>query len=246
MIVGSLLVLVGAAGLLVTGLMNRSNMFLVGSIVASVIAGVGLYLGARSAGRDGEEEEDEAEAAEYEEPRGRSGGRRIPERRQVREPAYAGGDRYADLNDDVDDVDRGESIERFDRSDRLDRLEALERERDREREALEHEEHETPVRRTAAPVDAGGDDGDADDELADEPGPMSITRIDRTRLSGLTVPVQVVDGRPRYHLAGCVHLLGKEDEPLAVNEAVELGFTPCGLCEPTADVLADLSVRSGH
>lgn len=240
MIVGSLLILVAAAGLLVTGLMNHNDMFLVGSIVASVIAGVGLYLGARSAGRD-RDEDDEAESGDYED-LGRSGSRRVPERRQVREPAYAGRNRYADLSDDVDDVDGGESFERFDRSDRLDRLEALEREAREEREA--------PARRVAAPQVAAeapvDDEPDSDEELADEPGPMSITRIDRTRLAGLTVPVQVVDGRPRYHLAGCVHLLGKEDEPLAVNEAVELGFTPCGLCEPTADVLADLSVRSGH
>lgn len=238
MIVGSLLILVAAAGLLVTGLMNRNDIFLVGSIVASVIAGVGLYLGARSSGRDDEAEEED-EAGEYQDLGGR-GSRRVPERRQVREPAYAGRERYGDSGDDVDDVAAGESFERFDRSDRLDRLEALQREA--------REEREVSARQAAAPAveEPAADEADVDEELADEPAPMSITRIDRTRLAGLTVPVQVVDGRPRYHLAGCVHLLGKEDESLAVNEAVELGFTPCGLCEPTADVLADLSVRSGH
>ena len=33
----------------------------------------------------------------------------------------------------------------------------------------------------------------------------------------------MIDGRPRYHLTGCVHLLGRRTEPLPVSEAVELG-----------------------
>jgi hypothetical protein len=48
----------------------------------------------------------------------------------------------------------------------------------------------------------------------------------------------VIDGRPRYHLPGCVHLLGREHESLPVGEAVELGFSPCGLCEPDSTLLA--------
>ncbi|MEV0648677.1 hypothetical protein AB0I28_25800 [Phytomonospora sp. NPDC050363] len=245
MIVGSLLILVAAAGLLVTGLMNHNDLFLVGSIAASVIAGIGLYLGARSAGRD--EDAEEHAAGDFEDLAGGTGSRE--ERRTLREPAYARRERFDDRAADLDEIGGGDREGRFDRSDRLDRLEQL------EREARVESRPETPppARRVAAPTAAVAEsssgepeDAELDEDLADEPGPMSITRIDRTRLSGLTVPVQVVDGRPRYHLAGCVHLLGKEDEPLAVNEAVELGFTPCGLCEPTADVLADLSVRSGR
>ena len=55
----------------------------------------------------------------------------------------------------------------------------------------------------------------------------------------MSAAVLVIDGRPRYHLPGCVHLLGREGEPLPVSEAVELGFTPCSLCEPDSALLAE-------
>ena len=51
----------------------------------------------------------------------------------------------------------------------------------------------------------------------------------------------VIDGRPRYHLAGCLHLLGRTVERLPAIEAVELGFTPCGQCEPVTGLLAERS-----
>ena len=59
------------------------------------------------------------------------------------------------------------------------------------------------------------------------------------RVAQMSVEVLVIDGRPRYHLPGCVHLLGRQHEPLPVSEAVELGFTPCGLCEPDSALLAE-------
>lgn len=48
--------------------------------------------------------------------------------------------------------------------------------------------------------------------------------------------VVVVDERPRYHLEGCPFLPGRPVIPLPVREAVELGFTPCGWCEPNRKV----------
>jgi hypothetical protein len=51
--------------------------------------------------------------------------------------------------------------------------------------------------------------------------------------------VRVIDGRPRYHLSGCPHLRGRHPLPMPVREAVELGFTPCGRCEPNTALLAD-------
>ena len=51
----------------------------------------------------------------------------------------------------------------------------------------------------------------------------------------------MVDGRPRYHLTDCPHLRGRPSEPLPVSEAVELGFTPCGRCEPDDALLADIA-----
>lgn len=45
--------------------------------------------------------------------------------------------------------------------------------------------------------------------------------------------VMVVSGRPRYHRDGCRFLAGRADaEPISVEEAREVGFTPCGVCRP--------------
>lgn len=78
-----------------------------------------------------------------------------------------------------------------------------------------------------------------DADPPDEPAPQVVSAADAARVAQMTAEVLVVDGRPRYHLPGCVHLLGREYEPLPVGEAIELGFTPCGLCEPDSALLAD-------
>jgi hypothetical protein len=78
-----------------------------------------------------------------------------------------------------------------------------------------------------------------DDEPEDEPSVQIVSPSMAARVAGLITDVLVVDGRPRYHVAGCVHLMGRESEPLPVNEAIELGFTPCGMCEPDSRLLAE-------
>lgn len=80
-----------------------------------------------------------------------------------------------------------------------------------------------------------------DDEVdpPDEPAPQQVSAADAARVGRMHTEVLVVDGRPRYHLPGCVHLLGRESEPLPVGEAVGIGFTPCSLCEPDSALLAD-------
>jgi hypothetical protein len=35
--------------------------------------------------------------------------------------------------------------------------------------------------------------------------------------------------------------MGRESEPLPIAEAIELGFTPCALCEPDTNLLAEAS-----
>jgi hypothetical protein len=80
---------------------------------------------------------------------------------------------------------------------------------------------------------------DLDDDPPDEPSAQIVSAANAARVAMLTSDVLVVDGRPRYHVTGCVHLLGREGEPLPVGEAVELGFTPCGLCEPDSALLAE-------
>ncbi|GGK70651.1 hypothetical protein [Mangrovihabitans endophyticus] len=66
----------------------------------------------------------------------------------------------------------------------------------------------------------------------DEPSPQVVQPNDAVRVARMDAEVLVVDGRPRYHVAGCPHLDGRAGEPLPAAEAVELGFSPCGLCRP--------------
>ncbi|MGH3854475.1 MAG: hypothetical protein ACRDR6_13470 [Pseudonocardiaceae bacterium] len=49
---------------------------------------------------------------------------------------------------------------------------------------------------------------------------------------GLTSEVLVIDQHPRYHLESCPLADPASAERLAVSEARELGFTPCGRCRP--------------
>jgi hypothetical protein len=78
-----------------------------------------------------------------------------------------------------------------------------------------------------------------DEDPPDEPEEQQVTAADAARVARMSAEVLVVDGRPRYHVPGCVHLLGRPIEPLPVNEALELGFSPCALCEPDSALLAD-------
>ncbi|GIJ25299.1 hypothetical protein Vqi01_04610 [Micromonospora qiuiae] len=77
----------------------------------------------------------------------------------------------------------------------------------------------------------------------DEPAAQEITPDEVAQLASLPDEVQVVDGRPRYHLAECPHLVGREHEPLPVAEAVELGFTPCAHCTPGTTLLSRSGLR---
>ncbi len=79
---------------------------------------------------------------------------------------------------------------------------------------------------------------DPDEDPLDEPPAQLIPPGEAAMVAGLETDVMVVDGRPRYHLVTCAHLRGREIEALPVSEAVELGFTPCSLCEPDTALLA--------
>jgi hypothetical protein len=81
------------------------------------------------------------------------------------------------------------------------------------------------------------DEPDADDP-DDEPLPQAVQPADAVRVARMDAEVLVVDGRPRYHLADCSHLVGRLTEPIPVTEAVELGFSPCGLCRPVDRLVA--------
>lgn len=79
-------------------------------------------------------------------------------------------------------------------------------------------------------VDAEAADGD---EISAD-FPLEKADADFEGRSGATnADVLVISGRPRYHVGGCAYVEGNDDsEPLEINEARELGFTPCGACRP--------------
>nr|WP_307872644.1 hypothetical protein [Actinoplanes ovalisporus] len=82
-----------------------------------------------------------------------------------------------------------------------------------------------------------------DDDPEDEPLPQAVQPTDAVRVARLDAEVLVVDGRPRYHVAECPSLVGRLAEPVPVSEAVELGFSPCGLCRPVDRLVAAASRR---
>ncbi|MFI5933423.1 hypothetical protein [Actinoplanes sp. NPDC051494] len=77
----------------------------------------------------------------------------------------------------------------------------------------------------------------------DEPLPQAVRPSDAVRIARMDAEVMVVDGRPRYHMADCPHLTGRSTEALPVAEAVELGFSPCGLCRPVDRLVAAAARR---
>lgn len=90
-----------------------------------------------------------------------------------------------------------------------------------------------------APSRLGQTTGEPDEDPPDEPAIQTVSPSAAARVAMLTSDVLVVDGRPRYHVPDCDHLRGRVSEPLPVSEAVELGFTPCALCEPDSALLAE-------
>jgi len=70
-----------------------------------------------------------------------------------------------------------------------------------------------------------------------DPAEEIVGEGDAARVAALDAEVMVVDGRIRYHLPSCPHLVGQEAEPVPVAEAVESGFTPCDECRPASALL---------
>jgi hypothetical protein len=215
-IAASLVLILGAVALLVLGLVNGSSGLLVGSIGTSLLAAVALVVGVRrSASARSLTEHEEAEQFDGDEDDWtyRSAQRAEPARAAV--PAR-GPERSTGWADEA--AREREPIERA----------ALER---------------TALVEISVPSQALREDEPEgyteDEDPPDEPVAQRVTASDAARVARMTTDVLVIDGRPRYHVAGCVHLLGRPFEPLPVGEAVELGFTPCGLCEPDSALLAD-------
>jgi hypothetical protein len=219
-IVGSLLLIVVAVGLLGAGVLQGANALLVASIVASLLAAVALIVGgrqaaaARAAARSGSRTRTASGSARVEE-RADTASRRALEREPV--GAGVGGSTYGG---------------RYGRT--SDETSMMEPVRDEPYPPSIPQQQDSGY----APYDDVDEDDDDFDEPDDEPAPQQTSPGDAARIAVLNADVYVVDGRPRYHLRGCVHLMGRESEPLPVSEAAELGFSPCGVCEPDSSLLA--------
>jgi hypothetical protein len=75
-------------------------------------------------------------------------------------------------------------------------------------------------------------------EEAGEPGEEPTDAADLLIVADMRTEVRVVDEHPRYHLPTCTYLRDKPTIPLPVDEARQLGFTPCVRCGPDAVLAA--------
>ncbi|ADD43655.1 hypothetical protein [Stackebrandtia nassauensis] len=203
MIVGSLLLLLTGVVLLVMGLVRGDDTYLVGTIIASLLAAVCLYGASR-----------------------RTKSRRAAaSRTRARRPARS---------------DEAETDSRL--RGRADDTAVVPRSRD-----------DAPVAESGpdeadTPAESGGRptvDMDVETEAvpSDEPAEVPMSSVEAAALMRMDAEVMVVDGRPRFHLGGCVHLVGRDAEPLPAYEAVELGFGACALCRPAQSLLREPTRR---
>lgn len=226
MIVASLLLILVAVMLLVLGLAGGSSLLLVGSIVASLLAAVALVVGARqaAAARSTGPASDGAVGPD---------GQRLAGFGPGVGPVDLFGGAGAGPDPATPDHRWGTTVPAGVDADAT----------------VSHPTAAPVVTQPAAPADefvaagAGGSTsgfvtGAADDDPPDEPAAEETSDADAIRLNQVEADVVVVDGRPRYHRTDCVHLLSRQSESLPVREALELGFTPCSLCEPNRTLLA--------
>ncbi|OLZ60923.1 hypothetical protein [Amycolatopsis keratiniphila] len=87
---------------------------------------------------------------------------------------------------------------------------------------------------------AAGELGDAEDtpepQQTGDPGEEKSDPADVAVVSELEIEVVVVDEYPRYHVTSCEWLEARDTIPLGIGEARQLGFTPCALCTPDAEI----------
>jgi hypothetical protein len=79
------------------------------------------------------------------------------------------------------------------------------------------------------------EDGFAPCPACDPLAPRAVTAAATTPTVPVPAPdrdVWVIDGRPNYHVAGCVEVAGADAEVIALSQATEDGFAPCPACDP--------------
>jgi hypothetical protein len=85
--------------------------------------------------------------------------------------------------------------------------------------------------RSSTGATAPGVAAPAPEDLPD-PGVEEVEVTDLLIVMDLKDEVLVVDEHPRYHVAGCAWLAGRETIRLPLDEARTDGFTPCAVCSP--------------
>ncbi|QXV55665.1 hypothetical protein [Amycolatopsis sp. TNS106] len=87
---------------------------------------------------------------------------------------------------------------------------------------------------------AAGELGDEEEvpepQRTGDPGEEESDPEDVAVVSELETEVVVVDEYPRYHVTSCEWLETRDTIPLGIGEARQLGFTPCALCTPDAEI----------
>lgn len=228
MIVGSLLLILVAVALLADGLMQGSNPYLIGSVSASLLAAVALIAGGRQAARAAADDELSAGAPQADAESATGSSRGTAGERRAWRRAGRGAAPGGPVEPGAHEVAQPEH--------------ELAREPVEELVGAGQRGHrvgsEPGVPAQGGAVDYDGDEYDDDEDPPDEPPPQLLSPADAALVARMSDEVLVIDGRPRYHLEGCVHLRGRQFEPLPVSEAVELGFTPCSRCEPDSTLLA--------
>ncbi len=81
-------------------------------------------------------------------------------------------------------------------------------------------------------LDRGPTEAPISPDQGTEPVEEDTDAADLLIVTDLTAEVRVLDERPRYHLAACTWLATRPTLALPVNEARQLGFTPCAICGP--------------
>jgi len=76
----------------------------------------------------------------------------------------------------------------------------------------------------------------AEPQRTGDPGEEKSDPEDVAIVSELETEVVVVDEYPRYHVTSCEWLDARDTIPLGIGEARQLGFTPCALCTPDAEI----------
>ena len=266
MIVGSLLLILVAVALLVAGVLSGSNALIICCMVLVVVAAIVLVMGVKqqaassneSSDDDDPADEDEERTGEYRAVADNGFRSRQSERRSAdvtaesvpvrsRRGAVVADDRATMVVDDP--AGRAAYAAATAATAAIPAQSGYDR-APYEQQPFEQQPYDAPdyAARNAYAANAAAYEAEAstyegqvdlDEDPPDEPSAQIISPAAAARVAMLTSDVLVIDGRPRYHVSGCVHLLGRESEPLPVGEAVELGFTPCGMCEPDSALLAE-------